>query len=95
MSADPLPGRVIASLSWAAGELKISTETARRWAEKGELPGAFKVGTQWRVSVPVFYREVERRASEAPPSPPPRMTGPRPQQSSDVPSLVRRRKEAS
>jgi GH24 family phage-related lysozyme (muramidase) len=90
MSADPEPGRVIVALSWAAGELKVSTETARRWAEQGELPGAFKVGTQWRVSVPVFYREVERRASERPA--PSRMNE---QQSSDVPSLVRRRREAS
>lgn len=35
----------------AAKRLGIATVTAYRMAEKGEFPGAFKVGRHWRVSV--------------------------------------------
>lgn len=45
-------------LSWAAEQLGIGVSTAYRLAAIGELPGAFKVGAQWRVSVPRFQREV-------------------------------------
>ena len=45
-------------LSWAAERLGIGDSTAYRLAPLGEIPGAFKVGAQWRVSVPKFEREV-------------------------------------
>jgi hypothetical protein len=45
-------------LPWAAAQLGISTSTAYRLAPLGQIPGAFKVGAQWRVSVPRFLREV-------------------------------------
>ncbi len=32
----------------AAEFLRINREVLRRWSEKGEIPGAFKVGFQWR-----------------------------------------------
>jgi excisionase family DNA binding protein len=55
-------------LSWAAERLGIGDSTAYRLAPLGGIPGAFKVGAQWRVSVPKFQREVhgtetEQRAS--------------------------------
>lgn len=48
----------IKSLDWAAKMLGIAKSTAYRLAEDGVLPGGFKVGAQWRVSVPRFNREV-------------------------------------
>jgi excisionase family DNA binding protein len=45
-------------LTWAAEQLGISKNTAYRLAERGELPGVFRVGVQYRVSVPRFFREV-------------------------------------
>lgn len=45
-------------LSWAAERLGIAESTAYRLAPLGKIPGAFKVGAQWRVSVPKFLREV-------------------------------------
>jgi excisionase family DNA binding protein len=48
----------VRSLSWAAEQLGIGVSTAYRLAAAGRLPGAFKVGAQWRVSVPRFFREV-------------------------------------
>jgi len=45
-------------LSWAAEQLGIGVSTAYRLAAAGRLPGAFKIGVQWRVSVPRFLREV-------------------------------------
>jgi excisionase family DNA binding protein len=44
--------------AWAAEALDIGLSTAYRLAEVGHLPGAFKVGGQWRISVPKFLREV-------------------------------------
>ena len=43
-------------LSWAAEHLGIADSTAYRIAP--QIPGAFKVGGQWRVSVPRFMRDV-------------------------------------
>jgi excisionase family DNA binding protein len=54
---DGLP-RDVKRISWAARRLGISNSTAYRLAESGKLPGAFKAGAQWRVSVPRFLREV-------------------------------------
>ncbi len=66
MAARSLPDDV-ALLSWAAERLGIATSTAYRLAPLGQIPGAFRVGAQWRVSVPKFTREVhgetEPRAS--------------------------------
>jgi len=45
-------------LSWAAAQLSIGLSTAYRLAETKRLPGAFKIGAQWRISVPKFLREV-------------------------------------
>ena len=55
MTALPLD---IQRIGWAAEQLGIGESTAYRLAETGRLPGAFKVGRQWRVSVPRFLREV-------------------------------------
>ncbi|MHB1555636.1 MAG: helix-turn-helix domain-containing protein [Acidimicrobiales bacterium] len=55
MTALPLD---IQRIGWAAEQLGIGESTAYRLAETGQLPGAFKVGRQWRVSVPRFLREV-------------------------------------
>lgn len=44
----------VQGLSWAAERLGIGVSTAYRLALLGEIPGAFKVGAQWRVSVPRF-----------------------------------------
>lgn len=51
-------------ISWAARRLVISCTTAYRLAEGGSLPGAFKVGAQWRISVPRFEQEVHGSALE-------------------------------
>ena len=45
-------------LSWAAERLGIAESTAYRIAPQGGIPGAFRVGSQWRISVPKFEREV-------------------------------------
>lgn len=50
-------------LSWAAEHLGIGLSTAYRLAPLGEIPGAFKVGAQWRVSKVKFEREVHGDAS--------------------------------
>ena len=70
MSPPKVPGRperIVVGLKWAATELGISYSTARRLADDGELPGAFRVGRSWRVSVPRFRAAiddaVEREAS--------------------------------
>ena len=42
--------------------LGIAVSTAYRLAAAGEIPGAFKVGAQWRVSKPKFLREVHGEA---------------------------------
>ena len=41
-------------LPWGAEQLGIGTSTAYRLAAAGQMPGAFKVGGQWRISVPRF-----------------------------------------
>ena len=41
-------------LAWGAEQLGIGTSTAYRLAAAGQMPGAFKVGGQWRISVPRF-----------------------------------------
>jgi excisionase family DNA binding protein len=63
VSARTLPEDVKA-LSWAAERLGIGESTAYRLAPLGEIPGAFKVGAQWRVSVPKFERVVHGSETE-------------------------------
>lgn len=53
----------VQSIEWAAERLHIGVSTAYRLAAAGELPGVFKAGAQWRVSVPRFEREVHGEAS--------------------------------
>jgi hypothetical protein len=62
-----LPGDV-QHLSWAAEQLDIGESTAYRLAACGKLPGAFKVGAQWRVSVPRFFAEVHGEIADGDPS---------------------------
>jgi excisionase family DNA binding protein len=45
-------------LPWAAEQLGIGLSTAYRLASAGDLPGLFKVGAQYRISVRRFLREV-------------------------------------
>ena len=56
------PEPIVVSLSWAAERLEISVETARALARRDELPGAFLLGTRWRVSTVVFRQAIEERA---------------------------------
>ena len=53
----------VQSIEWAARRLHIGVSTAYRLAAAGTLPGVFKAGGQWRVSVPRFEREVHGEAS--------------------------------
>ena len=45
-------------LSWAAEQLGIGVSTAYRLVGTGQIPGAFRVGGQWRISVPRFLSDV-------------------------------------
>jgi Helix-turn-helix domain len=65
--ADPEP--IVVGLSWAARELSIGIDTARRLARAGDLPGAFLLGSQWRVSTVEFRRQIEARAARLAPVP--------------------------
>jgi hypothetical protein len=56
------PSADIQRIAWAAEALDIGLSTAYRLAEVGQLPGAFKVGGQWRVSVPLFMQAVHGTA---------------------------------
>jgi excisionase family DNA binding protein len=51
-------------LSWAAEQLGIATSTAYRLVAVGKIPGAFRVGAQWRVSVPRFLAEVHGETAD-------------------------------
>jgi excisionase family DNA binding protein len=48
----------VENLPWAARELGIGKATAYRLAASGKIPGLFRVGGQYRVSVPRFRAEV-------------------------------------
>ncbi len=52
----------VRSIEWAARRLHIGVSTAYRLAAAGRLPGVFKAGGQWRVSVPRFEREIHGEA---------------------------------
>jgi excisionase family DNA binding protein len=51
-------------LSWAAEQLGIGCSTAYRLVAAGKIPGAFRIGAQWRVSVPRFLAEVHGQAAD-------------------------------
>lgn len=55
---DRLKSRTVLSLADAAPLLGVSRTTAWDLAIKGEFPGAFKVGSRWKVSVPRFNHAV-------------------------------------
>jgi excisionase family DNA binding protein len=59
------PAADVELLEWAATQLGIGRSTAYRLAESGQLPGAFKVGAQWRVSVPRFLAEIHGGSGDA------------------------------
>jgi hypothetical protein len=50
-------------LPWAAQQLGIGLSTAYRLASIGQIPGLFRVGIQYRVSVRKFLREVHGEAT--------------------------------
>ena len=53
----------VETLPWAAEQLGIGKATAYRLAAAGALPGLFRVGVQYRISVPRFLREVHGEES--------------------------------
>lgn len=55
----------IVPLSWAAQRLGVCQKTAVRLANRGELPGAFRIGKSWRVSVPRFMALIHGTTEEA------------------------------
>jgi len=57
MTARALPPDV-KTLAWAAERLGIAASTCYRLAPLGKIPGAFRIGAQWRVSVPKFESQV-------------------------------------
>ncbi|MHB1548930.1 MAG: helix-turn-helix domain-containing protein [Acidimicrobiales bacterium] len=59
-----VPAADIRHLAWAAEQLGIGVSTAYRLAATGATPRAFKVGGQWRVSVPRFLAEVHGSSND-------------------------------
>jgi hypothetical protein len=60
VSRDEVPPTI--GLDEAARWLGLSYESARQRAKAGRLPGAFQIGTRWRVSRRGILREIERLA---------------------------------
>lgn len=52
-------------LPWAAQQLRVSKATAYRLAKAGKIPGVFKVGAEYRVSVPAFRRAIHGDEGES------------------------------
>ena len=48
-------------LSWGAERLDVGLSTAYRLAKAGKMPGAFQIGSQWRISVPAFEAAIHGR----------------------------------
>lgn len=42
------------TLAEAAGRLRVSPSTAKRLAANGDIPGARKIGGQWRFNAAAF-----------------------------------------
>src|SRR5579863_8732715 len=61
LRAEESHARATLSISEAAWELGVCTETLYRQAKRGELPGAFKFGRRWIVSREPFERWLENR----------------------------------
>lgn len=57
----------IQPIGWAAKELGIGLSTAYRLASAGQLPGAFRVSSNWRISKSAFWEEVAGRANSGTP----------------------------
>jgi excisionase family DNA binding protein len=57
----------VKTLSWAAEQLGIGVSTAYRLVGTGQIPGAFRVGGQWRISVPRFLAEVHGESNPVDP----------------------------
>lgn len=51
-------------LPWAAEQLGVSKGTIYRLAQAGKVPGLFKIGAQYRISVVRFNREVHGQDGE-------------------------------
>jgi len=45
----------------AAESLRISQETLRRWLREGSIPGALKVGRQWRIDLDQLRQYLKMR----------------------------------
>ncbi len=45
----------------AAESLRISKETLRRWLREGSIPGALKVGRQWRIDLDQLRQHLKMR----------------------------------
>ena len=58
------PAADVRRLAWVAEQLGIGVSTAYRLAEAGQIPGAFRVGRQWRVSTVAFARAVHGERAE-------------------------------
>lgn len=54
------------TLTELADVMHVNRETLARWARAGELPGAYKVGADWRVNRRVIdaYRAGRAQADE-------------------------------
>ena len=52
----------VQTLPWAARQLGVGLSTAYRLAASGKIPGQFRVGGLYRISVPRFWREVHGEA---------------------------------
>ena len=53
----------IEDLPWVCELLQISDRNAYEMARTGKLPGVFKVGSQWRINVRLFWAGIDE-ASE-------------------------------
>lgn len=55
----------VKTLDWAAERLGIGVSTAYRIVGSGHIPGAFRVGGQWRISVPRFLAALHGTSDDA------------------------------
>lgn len=55
----------VKTLAWVAEQLGIRVSMAYRIVGSGQIPGAFRVGGQLRISVPRFLAEVHGTPDDA------------------------------
>jgi len=55
---------LIIDLPFAARLLGCTVETLKKRAQRGELPGAFKNGAQWRILKDTFRQHIENLIKE-------------------------------